>query len=214
MSLSKVAPGLMQETSSRLAINPSNAYPNGVSIGGPILFLNIVVGVNIENSGTSLAYQMVIENPESMLQLRRRSTDQAKKAVFLELFQENVPGTAWPSIRFHHSNTFWHRIEGQTSGIYFKTGNINADDLVRIYALGLQADELTIGGFTVGASEMRILKRLAAGELEFDLYNTYQQEYTYAADWDPWDKDRRKVISWRVKNQPVTQGRWRIRFPT
>ncbi|AFY29172.1 hypothetical protein Cyagr_2051 [Cyanobium gracile PCC 6307] len=41
------------------------------------------------------------------------------------------------------------------------------------------------------------------------IFNTYQLEYLYAADYKPFDDDRRHVFTWRPGN-PVNQGYWRI----
>ena len=65
---------------------------------------------------------------------------------------------------------------------------------------------------TIGENELRILLRLAQGQLEFDLFNTKQGEYAYAADYDTVDDDRRHVFTWRRKNR-INQGRWRLDYP-
>jgi 1-phosphatidylinositol phosphodiesterase len=41
------------------------------------------------------------------------------------------------------------------------------------------------------------------------IYNTHQKEYLYAADYKPFDKDRRRVFTWRP-GDPVKQGYWRL----
>ncbi|MGH3930135.1 MAG: hypothetical protein ACRDTF_09180, partial [Pseudonocardiaceae bacterium] len=78
---------------------------------------------------------------------------------------------------------------------------------------------LRIGAVTIGEAELSALKKLAAGNLEFDLYNTTHKEYIYAAsDGFAYDGDRRRVFTWRPKpsgvGERVTQGRWRIHYPT
>lgn len=133
--------------------------------------------------------------------------------MFLELAQvddnpPHVPETI-PAIRFHHHNRYWIRLEGRGTGFHFKDGNMGADGYVPI-----ACSAITIGGVTIGEQELRILKTLADGNLEFDLYNVYQNEYTYAADFAPYDDDRRRVFSWRKKGQRVSQGRWKIHYPT
>ena len=56
--------------------------------------------------------------------------------MFLELFQDTTTGTAvtYPSIRFHHGNKFWHRIEARPEGFLFKEGNLAYDGLIDIHA--------------------------------------------------------------------------------
>lgn len=77
--------------------------------------------------------------------------------------------------------------------------------------LGLAA--IRIGGTTIGEPELQILKKLAAGGLECDLYNVGQSEYLYPAD-NTFDSDRRVVWTWAHKDQRVpTKGRWRLTWP-
>jgi hypothetical protein len=147
--------------------------------------------------------------------LRREKTETAGgKQLFLELYQDD-PDSAklrpevWPSIRFHHNNRFWIRLEGRGDGFHFKDGYLPSDSYVPI-----TCSAITIGGVTIGEHELRILKKLADGDLEFDLYNVYQNEYTYAADYAPYDDDRRRLFSWRRKGQRVSQGRWKIHYPS
>lgn len=73
---------------------------------------------------------------------------------------------------------------------------------------------LSIGRTMIGEHELKLLKALASGTLEFDLWNVYQDEYLYAADYAPFDNDRRRVFTWRRKGEQVNQGRWRLRFVT
>lgn len=44
---------------------------------------------------------------------------------------------------------------------------------------------------------------------EVTIYNLAQREYLYAADYKPFDNDRRRVFTWRP-GVPVSQGNWRI----
>jgi hypothetical protein len=74
----------------------------------------------------------------------------------------------------------------------------------------LRVGALEIGGVRIGARELDVLKKLAAGQLVFELLNTYQNEYLYAADYAPYDDDRRRVFTWRTKGVRVTQGTWQM----
>jgi hypothetical protein len=76
-----------------------------------------------------------------------------------------------------------------------------------------KVSSLQIGNTTIGERELAILNKLAAGQLVIDLFNTQQQEYAYAADYAPYDNDRRRIFAWRRKNQRINQGRWQLRFP-
>ncbi|WP_428966003.1 LamG domain-containing protein [Micromonospora fluostatini] len=167
-----------------------------------------------EVRGTRLAAgQSVLTAGSDHLQLRREAQG-GGGVLFLELYQDQTPDgvDVYPSIRFHHSHKFWHRIEGRPYGFAFKQGD--SDDLSDVRAARGIFQALTVDGVTVGANELRALLRLAAGQLEFDLYNVVQNEFAYAADFSPFDHDRRHVFTWRRKDERVSQGRWRIAFPS
>jgi hypothetical protein len=191
--------------------------------------------------------RLTVGAEKSHLQLRRESSHgPGGRVLYLELYQDRTSGPAgtYPCIRFHDSHKFWHRIEGRPEGFQFRTGNLDIDDPVDIYAAQVNATGLKIGGVaigehelgtlhdlaagrlgsvtaaglrigavTIGEHELRVLQRLAAGQLEFDLYNVKQGEYIYAADYDPYDDDRRRVFTWRRKER-INQGRWRIHYPS
>jgi hypothetical protein len=160
--------------------------------------------------------KVTVWNPSDHLQLRRTGAmGGGGNIVYLELFQEDTAGTAvtYPSIRFHHSNKFYNRIEGRPDGIWFKFGNQQYDTLVDLHAQVGAFTQLRIGSTTIGENELQILQKLAAGQLQFDLFNIKQGEYAYAADYNPYDNDRRYVWTWRPKGR-VNQGRWRIDFPS
>ena len=72
------------------------------------------------------------------LQLRRETTETTgDKQLFLELYQDDpkiqVP-TVYPSIRFHHNNRFWHRLEARADGFHFKEGCLPNDGYINISA--------------------------------------------------------------------------------
>ncbi|MFY1702889.1 LamG-like jellyroll fold domain-containing protein [Micromonospora sp. WMMA1923] len=156
--------------------------------------------------------QVVVTAGSDHLQLRR-DEQSGGGALFLELFQAQTPNgvDVYPSIRFHHSHKFWHRIEGRPEGITFKDGG--SEGLIDVSAARGTFQALTVDGVSIGAHELRALVRLAAGQLEFDLFNVLQNEFAYAADFSPFDNDRRHVFTWRRKGERVGQGRWRIAFP-
>ncbi|MGE0680273.1 MAG: hypothetical protein AB7P69_05110 [Candidatus Binatia bacterium] len=93
-----------------------------------------------------------------------------------------------------------------------KTRRVSVWDRLEVNG-SLKANSLQIGNTTIDERGLVILNKLAAGQLVIDLYNTRQQEYAYAADFAPYDNDRRRVFTWRKKNQRVGQGRWQLRFP-
>ncbi|WP_432194821.1 hypothetical protein [Streptomyces sp. bgisy027] len=122
---------------------------------------------------------------EPHLRLHRDDTASGGKRLFLELFQGHgnpLQADVHPSIRFHHSSRYWHRIEGQPDGLHIKTGNMSADAHHDLWAGGVHAESLTIGSVTVGQAELDVLKRLAAGELNVEVFSTRLQQYAYASD--------------------------------
>ena len=171
------------------------------------------IGNNVGIGTAAPGAKLTISSDSSHLQLRREPNAGAGKMLYLELYQGDTPNPVYPVLRFHHSNVFWHRIEGRPEGLMFKTGDLNSDNLINVYANEAILNALQIGGVTIGANELRVLQRLAAGQLQFDLWNVIQNEYAYAADYSPFDNDRRHVFTWRRKGERVSQGRWQISFP-
>ncbi|MDJ0719111.1 MAG: hypothetical protein QNJ54_33605 [Prochloraceae cyanobacterium] len=90
---------------------------------------------------------------------------------------------------------------GDNVKMHFNTNNGN-----------LRVSTLSIGNTVIDQRDLQILKALRSGSLEVDLYNVRQGEYLYAANFAPYDNDRRRVFTWRRKNR-VGQGRWRLTFP-
>ncbi|MCU0550518.1 MAG: tail fiber protein [Leptolyngbya sp. Prado105] len=89
-------------------------------------------------TGASTAKLTVAASTEHLRLIRNRAETTGGKHLFLELFQDDDARRAvpevFPSIRFHHSNRFWHRIEARTDGIHFKDGYLDSDAYVRIFA--------------------------------------------------------------------------------
>lgn len=198
---------------SNLRLGYSADYSWIQSHGSKPLALNLI-GNNVGIGTANPPAKLTVSADSSHLQLRREPGATAGKQLYLELYQnDGAAGTVYPSIRFHHSNIFWQRVEAREDGFYLKPGDLNSDALVNLHAGTGVFNNLQIGSITIGENELRILQRLTAGALEFDLYNTYQGEYAYAADYAPFDDDRRRVFTWRHRDQRVNQGRWRITWP-
>lgn len=89
-------------------------------------------------------FRLTVSAPTTHVQLRRENTETTGgKLLFLELFQDDagpakIPET-FPSIRFHHANRFWHRIEAQASGFHFKDGNLAGDGYTHLKANNISA---------------------------------------------------------------------------
>jgi hypothetical protein len=168
------------------------------------------VGVGTTGPGAKLT----VSSDDAHLQLRREANAPAGTKIFLELFQDNSPNAVYPCLRFHHSNVFWHRIQGQPEGLSFRTGNPGDNSLINVYANTAVLNAITIGNVTIGANELAILQKLAAGTLQFDLLNVGHNEYAYAAsDGFNYDGDRRRIFTW-IPGGTVGQGRWQISFPS
>ncbi|GAA1893290.1 LamG domain-containing protein [Actinomadura bangladeshensis] len=144
------------------------------------------------------------------LQLRRDTAPPAgNKVLFLELFQNDAADVVYPSIRFHHSNRFWHRLEARPEGLYLKTGQLDSDDLADLYTRALNATSLTIGGVVIGRGELEVLRRLAAGQLEIDLLNVAHNAYAYASD-IAYDAQRAYMFA---SGTAGDYRRWRVTSP-
>ena len=93
------------------------------------------IGIGTTTPGTKLS----ISASSDHLQLRREKTETTgDKILFLELYQDDsatptVP-EVYPSIRFHHRNRYWNRIEARGDGFHFKKGDLSNDDYKNIYA--------------------------------------------------------------------------------
>src|SRR5262249_14562514 len=106
--------------------------------GVSALFIKRADG-NVGIGATEPGYKLTVSAASTHLQLRRESTETTGgKQTFLELIQVDpnpvkVP-EVYPSIRFHHHNRFWQRIEARTDGFHFKTGDLNSDNYVDVRA--------------------------------------------------------------------------------
>jgi hypothetical protein len=154
---------------------------------------------------------LTVYGAEQHLTLEGSDTGSADSRVFLELHQKTGKEIK-TNIRFAQDEVYWSRIEAGTAGFAFRDGDMNSTNLVDTHAATVHANALTIGSVTIGQNELEILKKLAAGTLNVDIFNTDQGEYLYAADYAPFDDDRRRVFTWRRKTW-VSQGRWQMRDP-
>ena len=68
---------------------------------------------------------------------RKSNTAVNGSQIFLELRQESQ-SNIYPSILFHNTGQFWHRIEARTDGLHIKVGDISKDDYTSIIAKDLE----------------------------------------------------------------------------
>jgi hypothetical protein len=98
------------------------------------------VGNNVAIGTASFGdVKLAVSSFQNHLQLRREATETVGgKLLFLELFQNDRSPAAvpevYPSIRFHHGNRFWHRLEARPDGFHFKEGNLAGDSHVNVFA--------------------------------------------------------------------------------
>lgn len=170
------------------------------------------LGSNVGIGTTTPGSRLTVSADTAHLQLRREQNAGGGKQLYLELFQDTSANPTYPSLRFHHGNRFWHRIEARQEGLMFKTGDLNSDDFSNVYANTAVVNGLQIGSVTIGAGELQILKKLAAGQLQFDLWNVVHDEYAFAGT-NFFTDNRRAVLTWSTKGERISQGRWQISFP-
>ncbi|HEY0037765.1 MAG TPA: hypothetical protein VGB66_13810, partial [Longimicrobium sp.] len=99
------------------------------------------------------------------VQLNRAASQPAGNVVFLEMLQDATPNAVFPSLRFHKTNHFWHRIEARPEGIFIKDGHEANDELRDLYARTAVLQGLRIGVTAIGEAELAWLKRQASGGL-------------------------------------------------
>ncbi|MFD1546274.1 LamG domain-containing protein [Nonomuraea guangzhouensis] len=213
-------------SASNLRLGYDQNYSWVQSHGGKPLAIN-PVNNNVGIGTTSPGAKLTVSSEQGHLQLRRDTPTGSGTKLFLELYQADTttPEVVFPTVRFAHANKFSHRIEARAEGIYFKDGDLAADALRNVYAQKIILDgaavgqsALTIGDVTVGAVELRILKALADGKLQFDLQNTVYAENAYV-DTNRADATRRMMVTRTSAptDYPTIPrnnvGHWRIRSP-
>lgn len=194
-------PLLINSIGNNVGVNTTTTALATVTVGG--------TGATTASIGTSGSGATVPH-----LQLRREgSAGSAGKALYLELYQDATADSnvTFPSIRFHHSQKYWHRIEARPEGFLLKTGDLNSDQLVDLYAGTAVVTALKIGDTVIGEAELQVLKKLAAGQLQFDLYNVAHDVYAYGAAVN-YDGTRGYVFT-NLQKGRVGFGRWRLDFP-
>jgi hypothetical protein len=156
--------------------------------------------------------------PRARVDIQQGTREGTHPAAVEGLYVTGKFGNA-QGVEFRHSNGTQGIGFGYNT-IYATGGNANQDLNLRPRGTGrvnvegeaLRVTRLQIGNTTVGERELQILNRLAAGKLQVDIFNVRQGEYLYAADFAPYDKDRRRVFTWRQKTR-INQGQWILRFP-
>jgi hypothetical protein len=199
-------PLLINSIGNPVGVNTTTTALATVTVGG--------TGATAASIGTTTGGTSASGATVPHLQLRREtSAGSAGKALYLELYQDATtgPNVTFPSIRFHHSQKFWHRVEARPEGFLLKTGDLSSDALVDLYAKTAVVAGLKIGNTVIGEAELAVLRRLAAGQLQFDLYNVAHDVYAYGAAVS-FDGTRGYVFT-NLQKGRVDFGRWRLDFP-
>ena len=203
---------LVKDTGPQLTLNYAGDFTGGVQIQGP----SVAITGSLLVGATSGSHRVTVAATSDHLQLRREAAapvPASGNVIHLELYQEKRTdgGSVHPCIRFHQSNRFWNRIEGRPEGIMFKEGHPDDNALIDIHARKAFLTEITIGGTTIGAAELNVLKKLATGTLEFDLVNVQENEYAYA--FNPFNSQTGAVHTYGPGGRPPQSSRWRIGGP-
>ncbi|MCA0350527.1 MAG: H-type lectin domain-containing protein [Chloroflexi bacterium] len=150
-----------QETTDRVEIGGFN----GVTLGHTKDASNVVKPVltvrseqQVEVNGSLTVQLDAATRHVPLLQIRRSAAAREDgKFTFLELFQEASAtlGEVNPSIRFHHGNRYWWRIESRADGFYFKDGSINSDNLTTIVANSLRFGDGTTQSTAIKQTQIR-----------------------------------------------------------
>ena len=166
------AVGLFESTSNQafLRFASSEGFNNRVEIcnrpGGRLALwtagagdvFNITRGGNVGIGEINPGFKLMVETTENHVQLNRAPNANGGKVLFLELKQQDGSPAAvpevFPSIRFHHGNRFWHRIEARGDGFHFKDGNLANDGYRKVAtgALTVLADSNPINFTTAWSS--------------------------------------------------------------
>ncbi|MFI0960705.1 LamG domain-containing protein [Streptomyces sp. NPDC021080] len=129
---------------------------------------NVGIGTTSPSPGNALT----VAADSGHLQLRRDNVNApAGNLLFLELFQAQSTTQTNPSIRFHQSNNFWHRIEARPGGFHLKTGDLTSDALVDLYASTVYAQQLNLDGLLLRLHDAEVINQLSSGELQVELYD-------------------------------------------
>ncbi|MDW4909517.1 hypothetical protein RB628_30305 [Streptomyces sp. ADMS] len=150
--------------------------------------LTIAASGNVGIGTYNPTSRLTVSAEDNHLQLRREriQPDEDNKYVFLELYQDDSGPATFPAasfnIRFKHHGYYQHRIEAGRWGFHFKHGDLQDDTYRDIYAARVTATELAIGAVTIGEAELNVLKRLAAGQLNVEVFSPRLAKYAYASD--------------------------------
>jgi hypothetical protein len=97
--------------------------------------------------------KLTVSSAAEHLQLRREETETSGgNLLFLELVQldsQKRIAEVYPSIRFHHHNKFWHRIEARRDGFHLKDGELSNEAYVNLQVNTITATKFVGDGAVV-----------------------------------------------------------------
>lgn len=129
------------------------AVTTNLGVGGD---LSVTGGATFKR-GASFGESVLVSRNEEHMRLSRPKHADGGPRLFLELVQldGNTP-EAYPAIRFHHENHFWHRLEARKSGLHVRDGSLGSDDYKNLHAGDIYANSLHVA--TGPAERLRIVR--------------------------------------------------------
>ncbi|MFY1671335.1 hypothetical protein ACN27G_15405 [Plantactinospora sp. WMMB334] len=180
-------------------------------------------GVGIGSSDTRGSRLAVLADNQHLLLLRdKRTAEAGGRTSFLDLQQTDTlpPQIANSSfnLRFVHQNRYGHRLEVDEAGFHFRVGELKSDDYSDIHAsyvdaAMVKADNLRIGSTVITEHEMSVLKKLAAGKLIIELFNTGRDVYAHSSIYEHLMTKKSYVLASAADDTNLNHARWELRNP-
>ncbi|MCB9702774.1 MAG: hypothetical protein H6711_12835 [Myxococcales bacterium] len=184
----KVTVGTADSTSA-LDVSGDAKVGKGLSVGaGASVGAGLSVAGDATFSQQAAIYGRALVSKEDGHALLYRGKGESAGGVklFLELKQDDVSPPVVPevgtSIRFHHSNRYWHRIEGNSVGLHVRDGNASSNAYKALFAGDLTANgNLSVSGTGSVTGRMSV-GQLAIGHGEFKVGGDVNKFYPVVFD--------------------------------
>lgn len=127
--------------SSALSVGGALTVTGSASVGGTFSATGnaTLSGTLAVANNATVSGDLTVTNGSPFLQVRRpRPQAAGGTMIFLELYQDDTASKTVPevgvSLRFHHSNRYYHRIEGAANGLHVRSGDPGSSDYRSLYA--------------------------------------------------------------------------------